>query len=385
MKPQVRHALYSILFCASSLAQKKEHKISFRDSLDHAIDLSDFLINAHGFVPLISPITEPAVGFGVAVAPIFIEKSKYQMTDESGKPIYSPPTLNAVVGGYTSNHSQFYGYGRMGNLMKGNLRYKFMAGYGDINMKYFPNETILKDREIELNMKQIPVYLEATYRIKKSPFYVGGSYLFRKNKVSFVNLDLPFELPPSLDPKFLDGINSGLGVVLQYDNLDNTLSPTKGTRINTHFNFYGEYLGGDFNYQGGSAFWMYMHPLGKKWFSSFRVLGQFASKEVPFYYKPFIQLRGTPTKRYQGLQTIEIETEERWNLYKRWSLIFFTGMGKAFEDNENTDNTKIVWNAGSGFRYLIARKFGLQMGLDVARGPEQFAYYIVFGYSWMRN
>jgi len=41
-----------------------------------------------------------------------------------------------------------------------------------------------------------------------------------------------------------------------------------------------------------------------------------------------------------------------------------------------------VWNAGGGFRYLTAREFGLQMGVDVARGPEQWAIYVVFGNSW---
>jgi len=41
-----------------------------------------------------------------------------------------------------------------------------------------------------------------------------------------------------------------------------------------------------------------------------------------------------------------------------------------------------VWNAGGGFRYLTAREFGLQMGIDVARGPETWAIYVVFGNSW---
>lgn len=252
-------------------------------------------------------------------------------------------------------------------------------------MTYFPNEVVLKDKEIELNMKQVPIYLEGTYRIAHSPVYLGASYLYRKNKVSFSNFNLPIPIPESFEPKKLNGINSGLGAVLQFDNLDNSLSPTKGMRVNTHFDFYGNYLGGDFNYQSGNAFWMGMQPLSKKWFSSVRILGQFATSEVPFYYKPYIQLRGTPSMRYSGLQTLEIETEERYNFYKRWSVIMFTGIGKAFEKGENTASTEIVWNVGTGFRYLIARKLGLQMGLDVARGPEQFGYYVVFGYSWMRN
>jgi len=41
-----------------------------------------------------------------------------------------------------------------------------------------------------------------------------------------------------------------------------------------------------------------------------------------------------------------------------------------------------AWNAGSGFRYLIARLLGLKMGVDVARGPEDWAFYVVVGSSW---
>jgi len=41
-----------------------------------------------------------------------------------------------------------------------------------------------------------------------------------------------------------------------------------------------------------------------------------------------------------------------------------------------------VWNVGAGFRYLLARLYGLQMGFDIARGPEQFAWYLQFGHAW---
>ena len=37
---------------------------------------------------------------------------------------------------------------------------------------------------------------------------------------------------------------------------------------------------------------------------------------------------------------------------------------------------------GAGFRYLIARGFGMHMGLDVAQGPDDTAIYIQFGGAW---
>lgn len=37
-----------------------------------------------------------------------------------------------------------------------------------------------------------------------------------------------------------------------------------------------------------------------------------------------------------------------------------------------------------GFRYLIARSYGLHLGIDVARGPDQTIVCVVFGNAWFR-
>jgi len=33
---------------------------------------------------------------------------------------------------------------------------------------------------------------------------------------------------------------------------------------------------------------------------------------------------------------------------------------------------------------LLARVFGLKMGMDIARGPEDWAVYVVIGSGWLR-
>jgi len=43
-----------------------------------------------------------------------------------------------------------------------------------------------------------------------------------------------------------------------------------------------------------------------------------------------------------------------------------------------------IVGAGGGFRYLLARQLGLQMGMDAGRGPEGWAFYIIFGSAWLR-
>jgi hypothetical protein len=41
-------------------------------------------------------------------------------------------------------------------------------------------------------------------------------------------------------------------------------------------------------------------------------------------------------------------------------------------------------SGGVGFRYRIARKFGLDLGLDIAVSETDEAIYIQFGSAWMR-
>ena len=61
--------LILIVFAAFVVyGQKSEGKVSFRDSTDNAIDVSDWLLNKKGFLVVPSLITEPAVGYGAAAA-----------------------------------------------------------------------------------------------------------------------------------------------------------------------------------------------------------------------------------------------------------------------------------------------------------------------------
>ena len=64
--------------------------------------------------------------------------------------------------------------------------------------------------------------------------------------------------------------------------------------------------------------------------------------------------------------------------------MLYSGAGKAFDQWNDFGRADFVYSYGTGFRYLIARKFKLRMGIDIAKGPEDFAYYIVFGSNWLK-
>ena len=65
-------ALFSV--AVNSWAADGDKPSRLIDPDDGWLDLSQFLDTAYGFVPLVSPITEPAVGYGAAAALVFIDR-----------------------------------------------------------------------------------------------------------------------------------------------------------------------------------------------------------------------------------------------------------------------------------------------------------------------
>ena len=145
-----------------------------------------------------------------------------------------------------------------------------------------------------------------------------------------------------------------------------------------------EILGSDRNYQRLNFFTLAYFPINERWIAGLRFESLLASKNTPFYLLPYISLRGVPILRYQGQFTFLAETEQYLNVYNRWGVVAFAGYGRTVSGLESLNQGSNAWNAGGGFRYLIARLLGLQMGIDVARGPENWAFYIVFGSAWLK-
>lgn len=364
--------LFSITL--DSVAQKREKPLI--DTLDNALDLSYYLYNLNGFLPVISPITEPAVGYGGALAGLYFIPKK-----ETDTLKFQMPDIVGAAGGYTENGTWFAGVGYVGFWKKDHIRYRGILGYGDINLKYYgKGDNILADNPAKFTIKSYFFLQQAIFRLGDSKFLLGGKYQLGKVTITaFEDSKLPF-----VNPRNFELTNSGIGLIAEYENFNNFLSPTKGLRVNLTYDQFLEFLGSDLNFGRFTLFSHYYLPVNKFWTAGFRIESQLATGDPPFYMMPFLSLRGVPAMRYQGELTALAETEQEVMLTKRWSVVGFAGIGTTYNSIENMDKGSTAWNAGTGFRYLIARLLGLKMGIDVARGPEDWAVYVVVGSSWMK-
>lgn len=377
MKSVFRLLLLLILSISGITPAFSQHKKGiFRDSIDHAFDISKWLLDLHGFIPIISPITEPAVGFGAAVAGVyFISKKK---TAAKG---FSMPDIVGLGGGYTANGTWFGGAAYTGFWKDNKIRYRGGLGYASVNLKYYgKGNNLLASNPLKFSMESFFLLQQVQFRIMESNFFLGGNYKFSKTKITFFEeTDLP-----ELDPIDFNLINSGFTLIGEYETFNNILSPTKGVRVQLSYRAYLELLGSNRNTQRLSFFTQAYIPLHEKWIAGLRFEALAASSKTPFFMLPFINLRGVPAMRYQDELTMLLETEQYFNIYKRWGLVAFGGYGRAMNDLGSWQGGSGAWNAGGGFRYLVARILGLKMGLDVARGPEDWAFYIVFGSAWLK-
>lgn len=377
--------LVLLLFSASILTgwAQVNKKYYFRDSVDGAVDVSRWLIDANGFIPLTTIITEPALGgFGVAVVPIFITKRPSTIDTIEGKAVVrrTQPDITGAAAIYTANKTWIVGAFRSGTIIKYKIRYRILAAYGDVNLTFYKKLPVLGEQSFDFNFKVIPISGFAMKQIAHSNWYGGLQYLFLNTEVKPTGRPLP----DYVKRKEVKSMVSQPGIITEYDVRDNIFTPNHGFKFHTDFSVSDNIVGSDFNYMKLNAYIYAYHQLSRKVVGGLRLDMQQAFNSPPFYLLPFVDMRGIPSARYQGMADALTEAELRWDFFKRWSVVGFGGTGKAFDQWNEFSDAELVYTYGTGFRYLIAKQFGLRMGVDVARGPEQWAYYITFGSAWLK-
>lgn len=371
-------------FCHQLQAQNFINKY-FIDSVDHAIDVSNFLNAGFGFLPVPIVITEPALGFGGGLAGVYFhgQKKKRENLDtlnsfEQSKNL--PPVLTAAAAIYTSNDTWVTMLAHQGSYNNDRFRYTGALGYMSVNLKFY-GAGLIDAGEYNFNMKGFLTFQEFLFRPKKDiPFFVGLNYLYFNNNITFY--DNEPEVEPIKDETNLGGMNA----VLMWDTRDNVFTPTKGIMSATEIGVFNKALGGDNDYYNFShRTYLYQPVVKNKLFSGYRL--NFQSKwgdYVPFFELPYVTLRGIPMLRYQDHNALVGETEWRWQVFDRWSAVGFVGVGYTAPKIQDFDFTKSNVAGGMGFRYLIAKDYGLHAGIDVAKGPEIWAWYLTIGSNWFR-
>lgn len=379
-----------LLLAASVHAEEAQRKASFlpdfsagfKDPSDGSFDLSAFLDQPFGFFPLVTPITEPAVGYGAAFMPVFID------LPEDGK---GRPDIWAAGGMATQNGSRGLMGGYSGYFDED--RWHVFGGAMDVSVNFDFNGlggVQPSGDPLRYNLDMTGGMIGADRKIGSTDWRAGLRYFYAEVDPSLVHdRDFPIIDSDQFQNRFGDfdpsSTISSLQVSLSYDTRDNIFTPTRGLFSEFDLTANLEALGGSTDYQLVQWTGIWYRPLVEDClFLGWRADAAQSFGEVPFYRRPFVSLRGAPAMEYQGAGLISTEVELRWQFHPRWSLVGFGGAGYTWPGDEPFGSTENVFTGGGGIRYLIARRHGMHVGVDVAGGQDGAAVYIQFGSGWFR-
>ncbi|MDO6684664.1 MULTISPECIES: glyceraldehyde-3-phosphate dehydrogenase [unclassified Agarivorans] len=357
----------------------------FVDPTDGRMDASQWLMdNAVGFLPVPIIITDPAVGYGGGLVLAFFHENEERQNnlvedEDPNAPLKLTPSVSGLLGLATENGTRGAGAFHMGIWKQDTIRYIGAIAGVDANIDSFrlPSDGIIGDIPIRVNLKGTYLLQQIRFRLGDSPWFAGAKYSYLDSDSEFSIGDLPDYLKPQLSMK--DG---GLALLLNYDTRDNSFSPNQGLYGNVSYAKHADYFGGDKDYAIASGEFSGFSYLGGKFQGSARLSASSAHGDTPYYALPFIDMRGIPAMRYQGERMATLQGELRYDFGARWSGVVFGGLGQAFNADQHLGDTPNRYAKGIGFRYLMARRFNLRTGIDVARGPEDTTVHFIVGAGW---
>ena len=363
--------LFVISCCQNIDSYGQKSKNLFRDTTDNALDVSNFLLRKEGFLPVPTLITEPALGLGGAMSVLYFHSS---FAEKQG-----PPNVSGLIGGGTNNGTWAVGGFHAGFWNDDKIRYLGALFKANVNIRFYGSGLVLNEG-VDLNMDAWFLLQQIQFRIASSDFFIGTNYLYTNTKNTF---GLPIDIP-EFNGIELNGLLSELSLILSYDSRNNIITPEKGLFAQISGSYAGEWMGNESLYGRVSGGLVGFMPVDKRLHLAVRFDSRHSLGDVPFWARPIVDLRGVPLMKYQNKHTDVMETELTYNLYRRWHIKGFTGIGVAYKSMDEFNIGKSVRNIGTGFRYELARFFGLHMGMDFAWSNDDFGFYIVAGHAWIR-
>lgn len=353
--------------------------LSLFDAEDGMFDTSDYLLRHRGALPVPMIITEPAVGYGFGLGLAFFSEPVSEAGQTSGQTGGQtsgrvPPNITAVGGAYTENGTWAAGAAHFHTWGGDRIRYLGAVAKVDANLEYFGQAN--QPRAYQL--RGFALIQQLLFRVADTPWYIGPRYMYADMSSTFRFGGSAAELGAiGQDVRIGKG-----GLVIDYDSRDNIFFPNRGSYAEIEASFARPGLGSSESFDLYNARGFTWLPLARTWILGLRADTKFSTGNIPFYAQPYVDLRGVQKGRYQDRNAVAVEAELRWDVTPRWSLLAFTGTGKAYGRWHDFSDASTVVSVGTGFRYLLARKLGLSMGIDVAHSRDQNAFYIQVGSAW---
>ncbi|MCK5377115.1 MAG: BamA/TamA family outer membrane protein [Acidobacteria bacterium] len=344
---------------------------------------------APSFLPIPIFITEPAIGYGLGGALAHFHKKKHETgstpgalapaltantTAKTGKQQKVPPTVSGIAAAYTDKGTWGVGIAHSASWSRDKIRYVGAAGYAHVVSTFY-----FGDQPFDFELDSGLLYQDIKFRIHSSDFFVGAKLVYLNPELVF-DLDLD-DVPIEPDKTQLNDF--GLAAQADFDGRDNKMTPNRGQFVELVAWKHLEALGGETDYWNASfQVQSFSEMMKKRLVLGFHLALNSAGGDPPLWGYPWITMRGIPALRYQNESTAVLETELRWNILERWAAVGFIGTAATRGDVPVFKDESGIVAGGIGGRFLFRPQDSLWVGIDVAKGPEDYVLYVQVGQAW---
>jgi outer membrane protein assembly factor BamA len=221
------------------------------------------------------------------------------------------------------------------------------------------------------------LYGEANRRV------IGDLFLGMRFTYSYLNTVFDAEYVPDETLKLF-----GLGFQAEYDTRNNVFNPQTGGngRVKT-FSFF-EKLGSSETYHRINLEYNKYFSLGKKAVILARFYGAIsAGDSIPFNGQNTVgrdDLRGYTNGKFRANHVYDVQSEYRWNFYRKWGLVAFAGVAVATDNFKGDNYSGLLPGGGAGLRFLAIPKRKINVGIDAAVGKDDWGIYFRIGETFTK-
>ena len=339
-------------------------------------DKSDRKVN-YAFMPIIMYNRSFGGQFGVMANAYF---------DVNQKDTISPASSIAFMGNIFTNKTLFTGIFSKFYFKEDMWRTKFGLGYGDIKFQTYYDmpdgipQVWAQDENgefIDYQTKLAFVYTEGTRQV------VNNLYLGIRLVYSHVNTTFESDLLPEETLNLF-----GFGLASEFDNRNSVFNPNKGMNSKIRTFSYLESMGSSDTYHRINLEYNNYFSLGEKATILARFYGAISvGDSIPFSGMNVVgrdDLRGYTDGKYRANQVYDIQSEYRWNFYKKWGMVAFAGIAVATDDFKGNNYSGILSSAGAGLRFMAIPSRRINIGVDAAIGKDDWGVYFRIGETFTK-
>jgi outer membrane protein assembly factor BamA len=176
------------------------------------------------------------------------------------------------------------------------------------------------------------------------------------------------------------GMFSGFGLSLDWDTRDAVLFPRKGLLAQLNADAYGSMAGSDASYTCLKIDVRKYVAVGTDRVLALQLYLHSTGGDVPFQRLALLGgeslLRGYYKGRFRDKGLVAIQAEYRILVTKRIGIAGFAGLADIFPGFREFRVEKLKYSLGSGLRYIVNKRDGTALRLDMAWGQACFGLYL---------